>query len=224
MDQPPSQVPGYVLLFELGRGTTGVVYKARHHKMQRAVALKIPLPIKGAEQFARNDQFLNECRAVAYFQHPSIVRLCEVSMTDDGRPYQVREFVDGDALKALALAKAIHLRDGLRALGQIAEAIHHVHEAGFAHRNLRASNILVARDGRAVLIGFGWVGFLPGSPHLLPGMPGTPAEVDVRGLQDLAKWLASVLEQPLPPELARLCEPGAAESPRAFAETVACFT
>ena len=90
------RIPGYEVEAELGRGGMGVVYRARHLRLNRLVALKMLL----AGAFARpeeRDRFLREAQALAALGHPNIVQVHEVGELD-GRPYFTMEFVEGGSL------------------------------------------------------------------------------------------------------------------------------
>ena len=89
-------VTGYELLDELGRGTTGVVYKARQKALNRLVAVKMILAGNhtSAEQLVR---FETEARAVAALKHPNIVQIYDLGESD-GLPFLSLEFVDGACL------------------------------------------------------------------------------------------------------------------------------
>ena len=114
-DEPeaPPPIPGYELLGVLGRGGMGVVYKARHVRTDRVVALKMIL----AGGYAGRDaaRFRTEAEAVARLSHPNIVQVYEVG-EDDGRPYFALEYVAGgtlaDRLTGTPLAAAGGRRPG----------------------------------------------------------------------------------------------------------------
>lgn len=209
MNLPPLGQWGYfTLLSELGRGTTGVVYKAQNrHLNNRLCAIKTLLPCPRAELIERRERFLREARVMASLcDHAHIVALFQVSEYE-GHAHCVREFVDGSTLETLVAEKSIDLRTGLRLLSQVCEATAAVHARGFAHRTLIPSNVLVdSANGthRAKLIGFGHVGMLAGSSHLPPGARGTSPMVDVQALYQMLHCLASTLGEPLPAELAAL--------------------
>jgi serine/threonine protein kinase len=211
----------YEIVGELGRGTTGTVYEARHTRIDRRVALKVPDLSAGAERQERAQRFLHrECRALAYLTGGPdcrIPRLLAVTEHPAGHPYSVRELVAGSTLEQRAADGSIDLRDGLGVVAEVARVVQWIHDQGFAHRNLSPANVLISRDGAPWLIGFGRVGFVAGSPMLPAGASGTPAAVDVRGLRELLCWLCGTLRQPIPDGLDR----AAAITPGAFAETVA---
>ncbi len=128
-------------------------------------------------------------------QDPNIPPVHAV-MEHQGRPFYIREFVEGGTLEERVAAGSISPREGTRVLVAIAGAVARVHGRGVAHRNLHPANILVAADGVAKLIGFGRVGWLSGSGMLPPGTQGVAAEVDVLALQGMLDWLFSALGNP----------------------------
>jgi serine/threonine protein kinase/WD40 repeat protein len=142
---PHPSVPGYEILEEIGRGGMGVVYKARHIKLGRLVALKVLLPEldQSPEKISR---FQIEANAVARLQHPSIVQIFEVGEFD-GRPFLVLELVEGGHL-ADKLGTSWPAGSAVAFVELLARAIHFAHERGIVHRDLKPANILLAsREG-----------------------------------------------------------------------------
>src|SRR5262249_56975158 len=99
--QPPQYIGDYEILAELGRGGMGLVYRPRHVKLQRVVALKMLLQGEFAERGERQ-RFLQEAEAVARLQHPHIVQIFDIGEHPIGasltRPYFTLELVDGGSL------------------------------------------------------------------------------------------------------------------------------
>jgi serine/threonine protein kinase len=135
------EVPGYVLLGELGRGGMGVVYKARQTRLDRLVALKMIRagPLAGAQEVAR---FLTEANAVARLQHPHIVQIYEVG-EHDSLPYLALEFVNGPTLAQRVSGMPQPGRAAADLVETLAQAIAIAHERGIIHRDLKPSNVLL---------------------------------------------------------------------------------
>jgi WD40 repeat protein/serine/threonine protein kinase len=134
-------VPGYEVLRELGRGGMGVVYLARHRKLDRLVALKMILAAPGA-RLADLARFEREGQAVARLQDPSIVQIFEVG-EHAGQPYYVMEFVAGRSLREHIAGKPQPPAQAAELLEKLARAIHSAHQAGIIHRDLKPGNILL---------------------------------------------------------------------------------
>lgn len=134
-------VPGYELLWELGRGGMGVVYQARHLVLRRTVALKMVLTGSqaGPKDLAR---FRAEAAAIARLQHPNIVQIFDVGEAA-GRPYFVLEFVDGGSLAQHLEGKPQPVRPAAQLLETLARAVHAAHVNGVIHRDLKPANILL---------------------------------------------------------------------------------
>jgi WD40 repeat protein/serine/threonine protein kinase len=134
-------IPGYDILGELGRGGMGVVYKARHIKLQRTVALKMILtgPHASPEDLAR---FHREARAVAKLRHPNIVQLYEAGTHDD-RPYFALEYVDGGSLADRMDGRPWPADRAAALVQTLARAMDHAHRQGIIHRDLKPANILL---------------------------------------------------------------------------------
>src|SRR5262249_47360236 len=140
--RPLPAIDGYEVLSELGRGAMGVVYKARHLRLDRLVAVKMVLagPHAGARELAR---FETEARAVARLSHPNIVQIHEIG-EQDGRPFLALELVPGGSLAQRLAGRPLAPRDAARLVETLARAVHHAHEAGIVHRDLKPANVLLA--------------------------------------------------------------------------------
>jgi serine/threonine-protein kinase len=148
----------YEIIEELGHGGMGVVYKARHDRLKRMVALKMILAgdHAGTEQTAR---FLGEARAVARLQHPNIVQIHEIG-EHDGRPYFSLEYVDGGNLAARLRASPPSDMEAARLVELLARTVHYAHGRDIVHRDLKPANILLTSDDVPKIADFGLAKFL----------------------------------------------------------------
>jgi serine/threonine-protein kinase len=148
-------IPGYELLGVLGRGGVGVIYRVRHLKLNRIIALKMLL----SGEFARGVEvarFMREARAVAALKHPNIVQIYDVGEVE-GRPYFTMELVEGGSL-AQRIATTRTPQDPKQAaelVAILARAMHVAHQAGIVHRDLKPGNILLSCDGVPKISDFG---------------------------------------------------------------------
>jgi serine/threonine protein kinase/predicted Zn-dependent protease len=138
-------VPGYEILGELGRGGMGVVYKARHLRLQRLVALKMILAgaHAGAAGLAR---FRAEAEAVAQLQHPNIVQIYETG-EHEGLPYFSLEFVEGGSLEQRMQESPTAPRAAAELVATLARTMEVAHQRGIVHRDLKPANILLGLGG-----------------------------------------------------------------------------
>jgi serine/threonine-protein kinase len=198
----------YEILEELGRGSTGIVYKVRHVQIGWLVALKILVPKPGHEESVQRRRFLREAQAMAACNHPNIVRVHEVG-EHNGQPYIVREFVDGETLRAQLEKKLFSEREACRIVETLSRPIEYMHNLslvdnlGLVHRNLNPANVLIALDGTLKLIGFG---------NARP-LSGSPPETVATDIQCLGAMLFTLVtgeywfpEGRLPEELAKICK------------------
>ena len=135
-------VPGYDILEELGRGGMGVVYKARHRRLQRLVALKMVLA--GAHVgHAGLARFRAEAEAVAKLLHSNIVQIYETG-EHEGRPYFSLEYVDGGSLAQRISETPPRPRAAAKLVETLARTMDVAHQRGIVHRDLKPANILLA--------------------------------------------------------------------------------
>ena len=169
------RIRGYEVQAVLGRGGMGVVYRARHLRLDRPVALKMLLAGTYAGQEER-ERFQREAEAVAGLRHANIVQLYDAGDLD-GRPYFTMEFVEGGSLaqKIAGMPQPACLSAAL--VTQLAEAVQFAHQSGIVHRDLTPANILLATDGTPKVTDFGLARRIEGGSELtLSGVPmGTPS-------------------------------------------------
>ncbi|MFK7821464.1 MAG: protein kinase [Planctomycetaceae bacterium] len=146
-------VGDYKLLGELGRGGMGVVYKAKHQKLNRVVALKMILGGQHANEAALA-RFITEAQAVAHLQHPSIVQIFDIG-EHNNLPYFSLEYVEGCDLKQQLDAQPQDARYAATVVEQIATAMQYAHDNNILHRDLKPSNILLNEAGEPKITDFG---------------------------------------------------------------------
>ncbi len=146
-------VAGYDIEGILGEGGMGVVYKARHRKLNRVVALKM----LRAGQFATSTEltrFSREFQSIAELHCPNIVQIHDVGEVD-GRPFFTMEYVEGGSLSDRLNGAPQQARKAAELVAVLAEAIQSAHYKGIIHRDLKPANILLSLDGTPKIADFG---------------------------------------------------------------------
>ena len=144
----------YEILEVIGTGGMAVVYKARCHRLNRLVAIKI---LK--DEFARDEEFRRrfhaEGEAVAMLSHPNIVQVYDVS-TSESANFIVMELIDGISMKQYMEKKGVlNWKETLHFAMQIAKGLEHAHSRGIVHRDIKPHNIMVLKNGSVKVMDFG---------------------------------------------------------------------
>jgi Protein kinase domain len=151
---PAAEFSSYELLGVLGHGGMGVVYRARHRQLGRLVALKVLSPRLMATAEARR-RFEREIRVLGGLHHPGIVMATDANRID-GAAYLVMELIDGvDMARMVRDGGPLTVAEACEAGRQIADALAAAHLAGTIHRDMKPSNVMIDRTGRAKLLDFG---------------------------------------------------------------------
>ncbi len=178
----------YILEEQVGKGGMATVYRARHTRLERHVAIKIMHTV-----FLQDDSFRarfeREAQIVAKLEHPHIVPIYDYS-EHNGSPYLVMKYIEGATLKQLMLKTNLTLQDIARLMRTLADALDYAHRQGVLHRDLKPSNILIDREGRPYLTDFGLarmaqVGESTISHDMMLGTPFYVSPEQAQGQRDL---------------------------------------
>ncbi len=155
----------YELLRELGRGGMGAVYLARRadREFEHRVALKLIQPGLGSDAVVR--RFRRERQILARLEHPSIAKLLDGGTTEDGLPYLVMEFVEGEPIDVYCDRQGLGVEPRLALFRKVCAAVVHAHRNLVVHRDLKPGNILIRPAagrslGEVKLLDFGIAGLL----------------------------------------------------------------
>jgi serine/threonine-protein kinase len=148
------QIPGYKILGKLGQGAMATVFKARQLSLDRLVAIKV-LPRKFTTSTQFIERFYAEGRAAAQLNHPNIVQAYDVGQAGEYH-YFVMEYVEGRTVyDDIVKHKRCPQDEAIDIVIQIAEALHHAHQKGLIHRDVKPKNIMLTKEGVAKLADMG---------------------------------------------------------------------
>ena len=143
----------YELLELIGSGGMAMVYKAKCHRLNRLVAVKV-LKSDFASDADFRRRFYDESQAIAMLSHPNIVSVYDVSRSSP--EYIVMELIDGITLKQYMERRGrLNWRESLHFITQIMKGLSHAHSRGIVHRDIKPQNIMVLRDGSVKVTDFG---------------------------------------------------------------------
>lgn len=141
---------GLELLEPLGEGGMGTVYRARHVKLDRLVAVKFLSPaLKAVPEL--KERFTLEARALAKVKHPNVVQVFDAG-EEDGEAWLVMELVEGGTLASVV---PLAPREAVRVMSSVCGALQAVHDAGLVHRDVKPENVLLTAEGEVKLSDFG---------------------------------------------------------------------
>lgn len=191
MDAPqPLAIPGHELDRLIGEGGFGQVWRARRESDGEVVAVKV-LHLELVRSVDALTRFQRELDAVERLDHPNVVRGLGHGTLPDGRPYLILEYIEGPSLREVLHERgALPPAEMLSILQPLCDALQVAHEAGLVHRDVKASNVILARRGgvvRPVLLDFGLVKLVdqvgPGltSSRSMLGTPAAMAPEQMKG-------------------------------------------
>jgi hypothetical protein len=150
----PQRLGRYRVTGRLGEGAFGVVYRGYDEDLRRDVAIKVPHRHRVASA-ADAEAYLAEARMLAGLDHPGIVPVHDFGRADDGLCFVVSKFVEGRDLHASLRQGRPSRQEAVTITIAVAEALHHAHEHGLVHRDVKPANILLDLRGRPVVADFG---------------------------------------------------------------------
>jgi hypothetical protein len=156
-----ARLGSYEIVAPLGAGGMGEVYRARHLRLGREVAIKV-LPEEVASDPERLQRFEREARAASALNHPNIVTIHDID-EHDGTPYIAMELVDGRTLRAILNEGRMPFARVLSIARQLADGLAKAHAAGIIHRDLKPENVMLTGDGLVKVLDFGLARLTPES-------------------------------------------------------------
>ncbi len=149
------QFGAYKIIREIGRGGLGTVYLAARADEQYQKQVAIKLVRRGLDTDDILRRFRNERQILAQLDHPNIARLIDGGTTDEGLPYFVMEFIEGEPILSYCDTHNLSTTERLKLFRKVCAAVTYAHQHAVIHRDLKPSNILVTAEGESKLLDFG---------------------------------------------------------------------
>ena len=185
----PEKIGKYVVIKEVGRGSTGVVYLSHDAYYGRDVAIKLYNSDNGVdEERARiaRKMFLSEAHLVGMLQHPHILPIYDAG-EENGHCYIVTEHVHGARTLAAYCRpdNLLRIDDTVEIIFKCAKALHYAHSRGVIHRDIKPSNIMLTQDSDVRIIDFGIALVSDSDISRIEGIAGSPSYMSPEQVQSL---------------------------------------
>ena len=145
----------YRVIDVLGQGGMGTVYRALRANDEFTLQVAVKVIKRGMDSESVVRRFRRERQILAKLAHPNIARLLDGGVTDDGLPYLVMEFIDGQPLDAYIRNRALPIRERVRLFRDVCAAVRYAHRNLIIHGDIKPSNVLVTAEGVPKLLDFG---------------------------------------------------------------------
>jgi serine/threonine protein kinase/formylglycine-generating enzyme required for sulfatase activity/ribosomal protein L37AE/L43A len=178
----------YKIIEKIARGGMGVIYKAKQKKLDRIVALKVLIAGEQAQQDII-DRFMLEGRVVARLKHQNIVPIHDMGVLE-GKHFFAMAFIHGESLRHVITNQKIPVLRALELTKKVANALHHAHEHGVVHRDVKPENVLIDETGEPQVTDFGLAKDVELDSNmtragLIMGTPAYMSPEQVRGERDM---------------------------------------
>jgi serine/threonine-protein kinase len=154
MTDVPAHLDRFEILRVLGKGGMGRVYLAKDQRLGRQVALKV-LHVDDLANDDRRARFMREARAAASVRHPNVATIYEVDETADGMPFLVMEYCEGETLSQRMRRRPLDAAEFVSIARQLAAGVAAAHDNGVVHRDIKAANVILERNGTVKILDFG---------------------------------------------------------------------
>jgi non-specific serine/threonine protein kinase/serine/threonine-protein kinase len=164
VSEPRERFGPYRVTGRIGEGGMGVVFQAVRDdgQFERQVAIKVIRSLGAHGELLR--RFGTERQVLAQLEHPNIAKLLDAGLSENGAPYLVLEFVQGEPITAWCESRHLRVPERLRLFETVCSAVHAAHQRLIVHRDIKPANILVTPEGEPKLLDFGIAKLLMPSP------------------------------------------------------------